>query len=273
MYPAPAGDFSTAGLTRRRMEVPLEAPFAKSRLKQQQHRRVHTCISNSIGAQRHWKKYWKQKETSLKRPGQLTDPEEECLASIFGTLQFSGTAGAFRKLKSDADNFGYEIGTFKPSGLDPHAAHGARLIQDYLRMNDTSSNDGTVGGLAELIRTSTSDDLLNREDQHNGPETRGDQVSHRATHSSIGEVEGAAGYASDLRSSHGPVPFDDFKWQQQFVQGRQLITWEYMRATWPAEFKKIVDGLLPGMLQLLQQVEQRGQHELSTEESRRGGGP
>ncbi|DBA79027.1 TPA: hypothetical protein ACH3X1_008891 [Trebouxia sp. C0004] len=175
-------------------------------LQQQQHRRVHTCISNSIGAQRHWKdeqraeahdhimdgfeeasscsqalqlvpagsfcrktnlntigKYWKQKETSLKRPGQLTDPEEECLASIFGTLQFSGTAGAFRKLKSDADNFGYEIGTFKPSGLDPHAAHGARLIQDYLRMNDTSSNDGTVGGLAELIRTSTSDDLLNRE--------------------------------------------------------------------------------------------------------------
>ena len=41
-----------------------------------------------------------------------------------------------------------------------------------------------------------------------------------------------------------------------------------MRATWPAEFEKIVDGLLPGMLQLLQQVEQRGQRELSTEESR-----
>ena len=78
----------------------------------------------------------------------------------------------------------------------------------------------------------------------------------------------AAGYAGDLHSSHGPVPFDDFKWQQQFVQGRHLITWEYMRATWPAEFEKIVDGLLPGMLQLLQQVEQRGQRELSTEESR-----
>ena len=71
------------------------------------------------------------------------------------TLQFSeiGTAGAFHKLKSDADNFGYEIGTFKPSSLDPHAAHGARLIHDYLRMNDTGSNDGTSGGLAELIRT------------------------------------------------------------------------------------------------------------------------
>ncbi|DBA76108.1 TPA: hypothetical protein ACH3X1_009851 [Trebouxia sp. C0004] len=78
----------------------------------------------------------------------------------------------------------------------------------------------------------------------------------------------AAGYAGDLHSSHGPVPFDDFKWQQQFVQGRQLITWEYMRATWPAEFEKIIDGLLLGMLQLLQQVEQRGQRELSTEESR-----
>ncbi len=102
---------------------------------------------------------------TLKRPGhlldtcrvnvKLTDPEEECLASVFGTLQFSeiGTAGAFHKLKSDADNFGYEIGTFKPSSLDPHAAHGARLIHDYLRMNDTGSSDGTPGGLAELIRT------------------------------------------------------------------------------------------------------------------------
>ena len=78
----------------------------------------------------------------------------------------------------------------------------------------------------------------------------------------------AAGYAGDIHSSHGPIAFDDFKWQQQFVQGRQLVTWEYMRATWPAEFEKIVDGLLPGMLQLLQQVEQRGQRELSAEESR-----
>ncbi len=55
---------------------------------------------------------------TLKRPGhlldtcrvnvKLTDPEEECLASVFGTLQFSeiGTAGAFHKLKSDADNLG-----------------------------------------------------------------------------------------------------------------------------------------------------------------------
>jgi len=64
------------------------------------------------------------------------------------------------------------------------------------------------------------------------------------------------------------VPYDAFKWQQHFVQGRQLVTWEYMRATWPAEFEKIVDGLLPGMLGLLQQVEQRGLHELSREESR-----
>ncbi|DBB16187.1 TPA: hypothetical protein ACH3X3_014518 [Trebouxia sp. C0006] len=103
----------------------------------------------------------------------LTDPEEECLASVFGTLQFPeiGTAGAFHKLKSGADNFGYEIGTFKPSSLDPHAAHGARLVHDYLRMNDTGSSDGTIGGLAELIRTGTlakvvvphGDDPLNRE--------------------------------------------------------------------------------------------------------------
>ncbi|DBA69689.1 TPA: hypothetical protein ACH3X2_012624 [Trebouxia sp. C0005] len=41
-----------------------------------------------------------------------------------------------------------------------------------------------------------------------------------------------------------------------------------MRATWPAEFDKIVDGLLPGMLDLLQQVEQRGKQGLSKEESR-----
>ena len=105
---------------------------------------------------------------TLKRPGRLldtcrvnvklTDPEEECLASVFGTLQFSeiSTAGASHKLKSDADNFGYEIGTFKPSSLDPHAAHGARLIHDYLRMNDTGNSDGTVGGLAELIRAGTT---------------------------------------------------------------------------------------------------------------------
>ena len=58
---------------------------------------------------------------TLKRPGhlldtcrvnvKLTDPEEECLASVLGTVQYSeiGTAGAFHKLKSDADNFGYEI--------------------------------------------------------------------------------------------------------------------------------------------------------------------
>jgi len=37
-----------------------------------------------------------------------------------------------------------------------YAAHGARLIHDYLRMNDTGSSDGTVGGLAELIRTGTT---------------------------------------------------------------------------------------------------------------------
>ena len=28
----------------------------------------------------------------------------------------------------------------------------ARLIHDYLRMNDMGSSDGSVGGLAELIR-------------------------------------------------------------------------------------------------------------------------
>jgi len=71
----------------------------------------------------------------------------------------------------------------------------------------------------------------------------------------------AGGYAGDS------VPYDAFKWQQQFVQGRQLVTWEYMRSTWPAEFEKIVNGLLPGMLGLLQQVEERGLHELSREEA------
>ena len=102
---------------------------------------------------------------TLKRPGhlldtcrvnvKLTDPEEERLASVFGIVQYSeiGTAGAFHKLRSDADNFGYEIGTFKPSSLDPHAAHRARLIHDYLRMNCLGSSDGSVGGLAELVRT------------------------------------------------------------------------------------------------------------------------
>lgn len=41
-----------------------------------------------------------------------------------------------------------------------------------------------------------------------------------------------------------------------------------MRATWPAKFKNIVDGLLPGMLELLKQAEQRNKQGLSTEESR-----
>lgn len=82
----------------------------------------------------------------------------ETLALVFGTVQYSqiGTAGAFHKLRSDADDFGYEIGTFKPSSLDPHAAHGARLIHAYLRMNDLGSSDGTVGGLAELIGTGST---------------------------------------------------------------------------------------------------------------------
>ena len=86
---------------------------------------------------------------------QADKSEEETLASVFGTVQYFqiGTAGAFLILRSDVDNFGYEIGTFKPSSLDPHAAHGARLIHDYLRMSELGSSDGSVEGLAELIST------------------------------------------------------------------------------------------------------------------------
>ena len=100
---------------------------------------------------------------TLKRPGHLLDTcrvnvkltNQRRLASVFGIVQYFqiGTAGAFLKLRSDVDIFGYEIGTFKPSSLDPHAAHGARLIQDYLRMSDLASSDGSVEGLAELIST------------------------------------------------------------------------------------------------------------------------
>ncbi|KAL0029267.1 hypothetical protein WJX79_006205 [Trebouxia sp. C0005] len=122
---------------------------------------------------------------TLKRPGhlldtcrvnvKLTDPEEESLASVFGTVRYSeiGTAGAFHKLRSDADNFGYEIGTFKPSSLDPHAAHGARLIHYYLRMSKLVS-----------VVVPDGDDPLDREvevavpEWHLLPAMHGPQLRH-----------------------------------------------------------------------------------------------
>ncbi len=71
----------------------------------------------------------------------------------------------------------------------------------------------------------------------------------------------AGGYAGDY------TPYDRFDWQYHFLQGRQLVTWQYMEETWPAEFQEIVSQLLPGMLDLLQHVRERGQHELSKEEA------
>jgi len=88
----------------------------------------------------------------------LTNPAEEELTSVFGTVRFSemGTAGGFHKLRSKADSFSYEIGTLKPTSLDPHAAHGARLVHDYLRLDDLSCPDGRQGGLAEMIKRGTT---------------------------------------------------------------------------------------------------------------------
>jgi len=71
----------------------------------------------------------------------------------------------------------------------------------------------------------------------------------------------SGGYAGDY------TPYDRFDWQYHFVQGRQLVTWQYMEETWPAEFQEIVSQLLPGMLELLQRVRERGQHELSKQEA------
>ncbi len=88
----------------------------------------------------------------------LTNPAEEELTSVFGTVRFSemGTAGGFHKLRSKAVSFSYEIGTLKAISLDPHAAHGARLVHDYLRLNDLSCPDGRQGGLAEMIKRGTT---------------------------------------------------------------------------------------------------------------------
>jgi len=88
----------------------------------------------------------------------LTNPAEEELTSVFGTVRFSemGTAGRFHKLRSKAVSFSYEIGTLKAISLDPHAAHGARLVHDYLRLNDLSCPDGRQGGLAEMIKRGTT---------------------------------------------------------------------------------------------------------------------
>ena len=99
------------------------------------------------------------------RPGQLldtcrvnvklTNPAEEVLSSLFGSVPFSevGTSGAIGKVRSSADSFAFEIGTFGVSSLDPHAAHGARLVHDYQRMSDPNNTDSMPGGLAEPIRS------------------------------------------------------------------------------------------------------------------------
>ena len=72
----------------------------------------------------------------------------------------------------------------------------------------------------------------------------------------------SAGYAGSN------TPYDRFVWQQQFVQGLQLMTWQIISQQWPAEFEQIVNSLLPGMLKLLAQVEARGRHQISKEEAR-----
>ena len=116
---------------------------------------------------------------TLKRPGhvldicrvnvKLTDPAEEQLVAVSGTIQFSeiGSAGVFHKLRSEGDNFGYEIGTLKPSSLDPHAAHGARLVHDYQRMNNKASIDGAKGGFAELVKNAVTGAVWSTSAVHN----------------------------------------------------------------------------------------------------------
>ncbi len=83
----------------------------------------------------------------------LTDPAEESLRGIFGSVPYSeiGSAGSLHKLKSEGEAYAYEIGTFKVSSADPHASHGARLVHDYARMKNRLSIDGCRGGLADLV--------------------------------------------------------------------------------------------------------------------------
>jgi len=85
----------------------------------------------------------------------LTDPAEESLRGIFGSVPYSeiGSAGSLHKLKSEGEAYAYEIGTFKVSSADPHAAHGARIVHDYARMKNRLSIDGCRGGLADLVGT------------------------------------------------------------------------------------------------------------------------
>ena len=98
---------------------------------------------------------------TLKRPGnlldtcrvnvKLTDPEEEILASVFGTVRYSeiGTAGAFHKLRSDADNFGYEIGTYfeaPPGGNSVMFTYSGNLQTSDTRLNLTSLSNSNLKG-------------------------------------------------------------------------------------------------------------------------------
>ena len=87
----------------------------------------------------------------------LTNPADGELYTDFGTLRFCevGTAGGFYKMRTKADSFSYELSTLKPSSLDAHAAHGARLVHDYLRLANMSCSDGRKGGLAEMIKQDT----------------------------------------------------------------------------------------------------------------------
>ena len=78
---------------------------------------------------------------TLKRPGRLpeicrvnvklTDPAEESVVSLFGTLQFSeiGTAGACLKLKSDADNVGYGLWACIANAFDIRGFMFLRRVQ------------------------------------------------------------------------------------------------------------------------------------------------
>ena len=64
----------------------------------------------------------------------------------------------------------------------------------------------------------------------------------------------------------GQMVHKDFAWQQCYVQGRTLLTPEEMQNRWPSEWQLIVEALMPGMPDLAEQVQRRGEHEPDTHE-------
>ena len=64
----------------------------------------------------------------------------------------------------------------------------------------------------------------------------------------------------------GQMVYNQFVWQQCYVQGRTLLTPKEMQNRWPSQWQLIVEGLMPGMLDLANKVELRGEHELDVHE-------